>query len=55
MFIVIDILLLVLNLIISEVLGNSELSVVPNSDNPRTQTGVSSSKFNELLIVITVF
>ena len=41
-FVVIDILLLVLNLIISEALGQSELSVVPNRDNPRTVTGVST-------------
>ena len=42
-FVVIDILLLVLNLIISEALGQSELSVVPNRDKPRTVTGVSTS------------
>ena len=41
-FVVIDILLLVLNLIISEAVGQSELSVVPNRDNPRTVTGVST-------------
>ena len=45
-FVVIDILLLVLNLIISEALGQSELSVVPNRDNPRTVTGVSTSITN---------
>ena len=45
-FIVVDILLLVLNLIISEALGQSKLSVVPNRDNPRTLTGVST--FNQL-------
>lgn len=42
-FVVIDILLLVLNLIISEALDQSELSVVPNRDKPRTVTGVSTS------------
>ena len=50
-FVVIDILLLVLNLIISEVLSQSELSMVPNRDNPRTVTGVST--LNQLLIMIT--
>jgi hypothetical protein len=42
-FVVIDILLLVLNLVISEALGHSELSVVPNREKLRTVTGVSSS------------
>lgn len=50
-FVVIDILLLVLNLIISEALSQSELSMVPNRDNPRTVTGVST--LNQLLIMIT--
>ena len=50
-FVVIDILLLVLNLIISEALGQSELSVVLNRDNPRTVTGVSTSITNNNIII----
>ncbi len=53
-FVVIDILLLVLNLVISEALGQSELSVVPNRDNIRTVTGVSSSIKNQLIPIIII-
>lgn len=40
-FVFIDILLLVFSLAVSEGLGHSELSAVPNRDIPRTVTGVS--------------
>ena len=51
-FIVVDLVLLLLNLITGEALGALKVLLVPNKENPRTVTGVRQTKYINFVIFI---